>query len=277
MRKIAAIFSDMHSGYQLGLCAPATELEFDGQMRRVHLNEVQEWLWGIYARGISKAVEMAGEDEILPVHNGDPTHGDRFMEELVTTRLADQLTIARMNLGVWFALPQVKQMELCLGTGVHEFGEGSASVLLADMLREAWPDRTIGSAYHYLLNVAGVSIDLAHHGPHPGSRSWLRGNIARFYLRDVMIQNLMAMKKPPDLVIRSHFHTYINEVVCENGSESRLVITPALCIPGGHARKATRSISEVTCGMVLVECVDGRVGMVEPVLDKIDLRKYVEV
>jgi hypothetical protein len=147
-------------------------------------------------------------------------------------------------------------------------------VLLADALRESWKGRDVCSGYHFLIDIAGVIIDIAHHGPHPGSRSWLRGNVARFYLRDLMFQHLLHGEKPPDLVARSHFHSFVNEVVTEGEYESRLIVTPPLCVPGDHARKATRSIGQVTCGIVLVECVDGRIGQVAPVMDTLDIRKH---
>lgn len=269
-RIILVLFSDMHSGFKLGVCTPEA-----AEAIGARTNEIQDWLQAIMAKALETATALAGEDEIIVIHNGDVTHGDRHLVEVMTTRIADQLLIAKHNLKPWLALPNVKRMLLSYGTGGHEFEEGSATSIIADVLREGHPDRVIEEGYHFLLDVDGAGVDIAHHGPHPGSRLWLSGNVARFYLRDLMLQHIVRMETPPVLVLRSHVHTAIDEVVTVGEWESRIIITPPLCIPGDYAHKATRSIGSVKCGVVITEIVDGVPLKPVKVFDSIDLRKKV--
>jgi len=72
-------------------------------------------------------------------------------------------------------------------------------------------NKDIKMCQHGLLDIDGVTIDYAHHGPFPGSRSWLKGNIARYYLRDLMMREIMNGNSPPKLVVRAHYHTPVEE------------------------------------------------------------------
>ena len=82
-----------------------------------------------------------------------------------------------------------------------------------DRLTESHPKLDIGIAHHGRFAVDGVTFDLAHHGPSSGSRWWLRGNTARYYLRDRMLDDMALGKPPADVYLRGHYHVNIWETL----------------------------------------------------------------
>ncbi|GAG09406.1 unnamed protein product, partial [marine sediment metagenome] len=170
----------------------------------------------------------------------------------------------------------VTTMRLVYGTESHEFGQGTAPELVAAQLRLALPGRDIKTVRHGLFDIDGVVFDCAHHGSGPGSRAWLRGNIARYYTRSLMMDDLLAEKKPPRVVLRAHYHTHLRETVRirPNGHEyvTDFVLTPSYCGMTHYALKVTRSSYMLGCGLVAFEIVDGALEGVHPFVRTVDLR-----
>jgi hypothetical protein len=173
---------------------------------------------------------------------------------------------------MWYQYPNLKSMTVGSGTGAHNFGESSSSILVVNGLRAAYPKVDTSMIIHCLADYNGVNVDYAHHGPHPGSRSWLKGNVARFYLRDLMLQEICAGAAPPRLVLRAHFHEPIHETLETGGYTSELFITPALCMLGEHAVQATRSTPRACVGTTLFEIVDGEIVKCHRLYQTLDIR-----
>lgn len=276
-RFILVDLSDTHGGFKAALLNPEVVLYDEDERGKVvpyspKLTATQRFLWDLYERNIAETVELAGSDPIHVLHNGDLTHGNKRPEQLVTTSIANQILIAQANLEPWLRVKQVKTLRLATGTGWHEFGEGSASVLVADALRRRYPGRDIAASYHGLADYGGFVVDYAHHGPPPGSRVWLRGNVARFYLRDLMMQELLAGNCPPDLVLRAHYHAYIREVLELEGHESTLIVTPSYSFLTDFAHKATRAAHRVSVGQVAFEVVGGKLARIFRQFETLDIR-----
>jgi hypothetical protein len=231
-------------------------------------------------------MSLAEKDDIFVMHLGDATHGNHYGDkELVSTRLADHYAIAKDNMSFWLDEPQVKYLSMIKGTGVHEWGQGSTTAILADALKEKYRNKRIEMCGHSYLTAFGVDFDLAHHGPSPGIRNWLRGNVLRLYVRSLMMDDIMAGKRPPDIIVRGHFHDYVPETmkIRANGTTYKTegIILPSFAMLDDYARKVAKSPGSVTFGIAAVEIINGRIYKIhdsEPeFMEKIDLRTRTEV
>lgn len=281
-RTILAVCSDLHGGHRHGLLNPATVLhEYDEEGEVVDdyhppLNPVQKYLWKQYTGWIEEIGELAGKSRVVVSMNGDMTAGDKHKDLLVSDRMSDQVIIARYNLEPWFKLKTMKDIRIVKGTGAHNFGEGSSELILGELARAFHPKADVRVSDHALPTIDGMTVDISHHGPPPGSRIWLKGNEARYYLRSLMMDEFSAGNIPPRLVFRGHYHRYVKETIdIEWGGEfhtSTIIITPSFSFPNGYARQVVRSPSRVTHGMVVCEIVDGELLRVIPLIKTLDIR-----
>jgi len=270
------VLSDTHAGHKLGLCNPATTLEdnTDRQIKKYHptLSETQKFMWETYQWGKKEILKIADKDDIFIIHNGDPIHGKASFLETTSSRLSDQLLIAQANMDEWFQHKNVKKGWFTVGTGIHELGEGTAQILIADALNNKYPDKHINVVYHGELNIDGFLIDYAHHGPNSGSRKWLEGNELRYYLRSIMIKELMEGNIPPHLVLRGHYHTYVREFLEINGHPSWIVLLPGFTFKDDYTRRATKSEYKQGIGMIAFEIINGKLHDTYPFIKVVDIR-----
>jgi len=282
-RTILAICADLHGGHYHGLMNPETTLEeqdkIGNKIRDYHpkMNPIQDYLWETYTADIDLVREIAGQDPVIAILAGDMTAGIRHPDMLVSNRMADQVAIAKANMKPWHErLPTLAGVRFVKGTGAHNFGDGSSEILLSMFEEEKYPAIPVTITDHELITVGGMTADISHHGPTPGSRNWLKGNEARYYLRSLMMDELMAGQAPPRLVVRGHYHTWCRETLSIdfNGVEytSTLVILPSYTFPNGFARQMIRSPARVTHGMMAAEAVDGGLLRIYPLRHTIDIR-----
>ena len=264
-REIFVFESDSHAGMTYGLMYPDTQLieeTHDGK-REYYTpaqREIQKLLCEIRENNLKLAKSIAGKDPITYFHNGDITHGTKYPEFLVSTAMSAQLTIARRNLQEMYSVLGDKTKTVLIeGTGAHNFGEGSAEVMLYEELKGKHP---IMHHRHMMYNSNGFRIDIAHHGAGVGIRQWTKGNAMRYYTASIMIEDLVNGTEPPDLVVRGHFHTHHTEVLQVGElrrKETRIINLPAMCGMNTHSRQATRSTSYVSFGLCIVEVIDGKI------------------
>ena len=148
--------------------------------------------------------------------------------------------------------------------------------MLTHMLKVLYPDKKIEIADHWLLDLDGYVMDVAHHGAGPGSRNWLKGNILKWYTESLM-QDCIDLQEPvPDVVLRAHHHEpiYTRGVHQTGGRVWRTdaFITPPFCFIGSHAQKVIRSPGRMSVGMVALEVVNGKLLDWHFFLRTIDLR-----
>src|ERR1035437_8447410 len=275
-RVVAVALADLHSGCKVSCMNPNTELYDDDKQKnyRPTLTHSQEKLWyQIYAPAIKETFEFAADDEMILLHNGDLTHGDRFKVQLVSDRLSDQMDIAEANITPWFAYPHLTKVRIIQGTGVHVFGQGSSEIIVCKYLQKEFPKVDTDFRTHSLLTIAGVPFDVAHHGPHPGGRDWLRGNVARYYLRDLMYREQHRGNTPSRVVLRAHYHNPVHEFLEMGPDQSDLFILPSMSMLDEHSTKATQSADEVTNGITLFEIIDGELVRFKRLYTKTDIRE----
>lgn len=277
--------SDIHSGSSLGLVPPGTLFEGEnglGQWNQISypLNEGQTWLWKVFKDAIKKTKKIIGDSELVVVVNGDLTQGGKYKQELIATEPFEQIFIAYSC--VDFLLkelePNARVVRFGKGTNSHVYDNGSAEVIVGKLLANKHPQLDVKTVHHGLGTLrSGKKIDFAHHGPFPGSRAWLKGNSARFYLRDLMIREMRSGGSPADLYVRSHYHQLIHEVMIEvlgDGTEveSHLIITPSMALMNSFAMQATQSNHSITNGMVLAEFKTDGALKIHNLVDSLDLR-----
>jgi hypothetical protein len=281
-RVVIAAFGDLHSGHELGLLNPETGLyredrEGNPYVHVPKLNDNQEYLWELYHDDhIPEVIKLAEEDEVIPVFLGDVSQGNRFHDEVMTSRMSDQLLISEANFLPWFNYKNVNTMRLTRGTAPHSYGEGSAEVTVAALLTRRFPERDIKTIYHGLADISGMKTDYAHHGPYTGSRNWLQGNVARLYLQSLIEDELDFGNEPAQLVLRAHFHSFVKVFFYKQfqGKEynSWLIVVPSYCMLPDYARQRTRSKFLITNGMVAIEVIDGRIYQTHFFGETLDIR-----
>jgi len=282
-RRIVAALSDTHGGHLLGLLNPATVLvkaspNGEAVEWTPELNTTQRKLWREYTTNTAMAAEFAGDDELLVFHDGDATQGDAHNHTIPDTTREDQREIAYFNLVPLLQLKTVKKMRLLTGTEIHV--PESAEARIAWRLARA-TGKDVRIYNHDRPSVDGVIFDVAHHGPHPGTRDWLFGNVATLYLRDRVYRDRRLGRQPAAVYLRGHYHHWVHVSIYDEWegrqSEHHLVILPSFCGLGEYARKATRSDPTLTTGIGLFEVVDGRLGRIVPVTQTWDLRTEEEL
>ena len=258
--------ADHHAGHALGLCNPEVQLfSPDGEPFTPSLHETQRYLW--YDRWIGPLEEIrhwAGRSTVHVQLAGDLGQGNKHKDEWISQSTFDsQATIIQANLEPLFRIfKRLEAVEIAIGTGAHNFGTGGLEIIARNLVQSAHPKVPIDISYHNRSCVHGCWVDMAHHGPWPGSRKWLHGNGPRFYLRDAMMRDYNVLgKEPSKIYLRGHYHTKVCERVEEflggKEYESWIIEVPSLLGLGDYAHKATRSISTITNGICAIEIIDG--------------------
>ena len=276
-RVILMAFGDTHAGHTKGLMNPDTVLErFDeeGEIEEYcpEMTKISRYLWGVFLEDIWSVNKLAGSDPVIAFHLGDQGQGKKYVSEWVSTRQWDQVAIAVANWEPVFKLPTLTSVRLTMGTDCHDFGEGSLTWNVLSLLKLAYPDKNIGAVEHGLAKMGGVSVDYAHKGPYTGSRNWLKGNVALYYLKSLQMDELDFGHEPPDLVIRAHYHEFIDVYNRKNGHQSWLTILPSYCGLSQYAIAATGSAFILKNGLVAYEIVNDKLVNIHPFLHKLDLR-----
>jgi hypothetical protein len=280
-RAILVVLSDMHAGHRHGLMSPETildEIDQEGNLiKNYHptLNPIQNYLWGQYIEWISEVKDIAGSDPLYIAFNGDITCGNKYQQLMVSDRIADQFAIAEANFRPLYDL-HPRAVRIIKGTGAHVFNEGTSEIVVTTLLKTRYPGVDTAVKDHGLINFHGVDVDISHHGPPPGSRKWLEGNEARYYLRSAMLDEITAGHVPPRIYYRAHYHQSVEETLIVRGNGNRykssLIITPSLAFIDSHARQTVRSPSRITHGMSVAEIVDGQLLRNIPLERTIDIR-----
>lgn len=269
MRKAKATINDLHSGHKLGLLSPKTILYEEneaGEMKPYTpaLTESQVYLWELYTGHVKEAIRYADGCPLFLLVNGDITQGIKHPGHWVSTRLADQILIAVANLEPWFEYANLSHVRISIGTAAHNFGIGSAEMLVGQILAERYPAVDVRVANHGLMTIkdeqGAVVFDYAHHGPGKGIRNWLYGNTARYYLRDLMQRDILAGRVPPRVVERAHAHVKLHEILETGDYISDLFVVPSYCMMDDYAVQVTKSVEGLTHGMLVHECDGGRHG-----------------
>ena len=285
-RTILAVRGDTQGGHAGGLLNPETEIpvlgvDESGQMavedvQRPSLRPFQRKLWEWHEADRKSIGKLAGSDPIVFLEMGDLTQGNVFRDDLGEVSLTAQATISAYSMFPWLDMPQVRAAYMVRGTGVHVWGEGATETLLSKYLSAEYPRTKVRITDHWMLSVDGMLIDVAHHGPGAGLRPWTRGNAFELYVKGILLDDITAGRRPPDLVLRAHHHefTAAHALYQVNGAVWQLpgYITPPMCYIGSHTQKVMNSPSRMGVGLLAFEIVNGKILQTIPMVHTIDLR-----
>ena len=275
--------ADPHAGHVLGLLNPETilvrQLDKAGEYEEwtPELTHTQRLLWyDRYLIHLNELKDIAGRDEVIVFHVGDPTQGTKYAQGLIAdVSRSDQRIIAEWNLKPIISLPNVKIVRLFTGTPAHVW-PGSADAKIAYALKQDFPSKDIESVHHSRSRVDREIFDTSHAGPHPGSRDWLHGNVALYYLRDRIYRDRRMGKEPARVYIRAHRHVWLPVPFIDRwqGVETKhdLTVVPSYCGMTAYARGVTQSEPELVNGMCVYEVVDGKLAEIHPLVTYTDLR-----
>jgi len=244
----------------------------------VRLGKFQRYAHRLREQYLTNVIDMASGDETVHLHAGDLTQGKKYPALLMSDCDDDQCAIATANLGHAYRRLNPTHARIISGTAAH-VGLGAASEKgVTRQLAAQFPQLDLRLLAHPLIDLDGVTFDAAHHGPSTGSREWLKGNVARYYLRSQMWWEFRQGKPPADVYIRAHYHEFVHEWLEEtfHGQRflSHLVVLPSWCGMSEFSRKVTRSKNYVTNGLVVFEVIPGdQIPVrVHPLLKTLDLR-----
>lgn len=284
-RRIVVLRGDTHSGQDGGLKNPATLLPeysineegdrvLDG-WEPVRLSPFQKRMWAWHEEARAQMISLADGDPMTMIEMGDLTHGGYFKDDAEEAGMSDQYFLSKSSLMPWLEMPQLEGIYFTRGSGVHTWFK-AAETLLTHELKAEFPKTTIKLADHWMLNIDGVILDVAHHGTHPGKRAWLRGNEFMIYIRSLLIDAATEGGPVPDVVLRGHKHeftrTWATYQVASKYWECLGIITPPMAYINAYAVMATQSISRLSIGMVALEIINGKLHKVHPFVHWIDLR-----
>ena len=282
-RVIILCVADTHAGNKLGLMNPAVELleqDESGEFAPVRppLGPLQKRLWKWFTKDVEAVAGLAGEDEIIYLHQGDVVQGHKHMSlQVGNGSQSNQLLIAIANQIPILGLPNIRQARFIAGTAAHD-GIGAAAVVsLLQVLKMQYPAIRFKALYHGVLNVDGFTLDYAHHGPAGGSRKWLEGNSLLWYLRDIVLKEWTERCQVAARVhTRAHVHVFRQATyhATLKGEQHQFdaILLPSWCGMGDFAYKVTRSEPVQTFGMIALEVVGGELVKVHQFIHSLDLR-----
>lgn len=274
-RAIIVAESDLHGGHSLGLLNPETKLlNKEKKEYSPILTEMQNHLWETREWGRNEIISLADKSPIVLFQIGDVNQGMKYD---VDNNLVSQVKIAVMNIHPWLMVKNLVAVRIDAGTEAHSFGYGDAEELLVYNVQQIRKNIDIQLVEHNVSNIYGLLIDHAHHGPNPGKREWTKGNVALYYLRDLMMRDILRGRTPPQLVWRGHYHQVVEVFNRINGPDNKvykswLWVLPSLCGMNGFALQRTQSEFELTNGIVAFEVVDGKVKDAYEFTKMLDLR-----
>ncbi len=210
---VLGVCSDLHCGSTIGLC-PETGIELDDG-GSYEASPGQRWLWSEWRRGWEHVQRIAEREDadLGVIVNGDATDGNHHgTTQILSGAEGIHIRVATESLRVPLALSP-KWVWIVRGTETHVGKSGGLEEGMAVALdREGHPvqrDVNTGrwSSFHLRLDIHGKLLDFRHHG-RMGQRAHTRPGYVHLYAHDIWAEYALRGETPPDLAVRSHFHTY---------------------------------------------------------------------
>lgn len=217
------VVSDTHCGCQLALCPPTVQLDEGGTYNH---SKLQSKLWSMWEEFWHETVPIYTHGEpYAVVHNGDVVDGVHHNSTTqISHNMKDQCAIA-----VEVMKPIV---ELCEGRYYHIRGTQAhvgKSAQTEDGLAKALgaiPDEHQYARNDLWLQVGGGLIHLLHHIGSTGSLAYETTAVMK-ELTESFVEAARWERRPPDMIVRSHRHRYVELAIPTRNGKARAVVTPA--------------------------------------------------
>jgi hypothetical protein len=252
-RSLLALMSDSHSNSTLGLCSPEAALP-EGQT--VALSKAQQWLWQCF-EDFQRAIvrEYRAGDRLYGVHVGDGPDMNFRTAQLHTTDPGGAVSLFVETIRPFRELCE-DGWWLVRGTEAHGGTSGNLEELAARLLEAThYPaDNKLASCWLLRLELAGVKLDLTHHGP-LGRLPWTKANGLMRVASEIIDAHVEAGEVVPDLAVQGHNHIWADTGT--NRRRLRAISLPCWQLPTSYGfRVSPRRSTDI--GGALVICEDGR-------------------
>lgn len=241
---------------------PPTFETDDGNV--VGQNTLQREMWKFWTKGLWPAIDRRAKTrETVVVLNGDLI--DSHHHGTFQVWSTDPLEHIQAATEILSPISAKYKTYVTRGTPAHVMASGSADEQVAQEIgaEKVSGNRKVRSSFHLKLTFSGVLFDLAHQGPNPGMRMWLFGNSLRGYARTIVLDALVRHERPPDCVVRSHFHRKCLETVNDYNHECKAIVTPALQFKTEYSHMIVSHESIADVGATVISMDNERISNVE--------------
>ena len=253
---ICPIHSDRHVGSHIGL-SPKKWHTFRGKERielspspvQQIINAQWEDSWNWIFKQQLPIVAFDNADGIEGDHNGIFGIWSKNPMEQAGVAI-DILLPKRQKCQRWYATK---------GTPAHVGEMGQWDEYVAKELGATTDQTDEFASPHWKVNVSGTLWDVAHQGPRPGRSLHKFGDSVRAFGKDVVLRQLAQGNRPPDVIVRSHVHVAVHEIVKLYDHECHVIITPALQGKTEYATKISSEDDVADIGIAWVKVCDGKV------------------
>ena len=253
--KCFVVISDMHTGHKQGLISPDSKLDEDVP---IPLYPIPESLWNITESVRDYVNTNCKKYDKWLINLGETTQGNEYQDDLLTAEMSLQFRWAAETMHPFLNMKGMRGARFLQATGWHEYGDGSSSKLMVEMLKFKYPKLDIKQMNQSRMLVDNVLFEWTHHGSATSKRKYLEGNSAFLDAKDRILHHIIEKKKCPDLTFTAHTHkpSQAKASILTNGAyiNNTQVITPPMCGAGCYSRKvANPSMYYVGMHLVLTD------------------------
>ena len=219
------IVSDLHAGCQLALCPPDGALLDEGGT--YHPSKLQQKLWGMWSEWWGEHVPRFTHGEpFLVVCNGDAIDGTHHgATHQISHNMTDQVRIAERLLEPVVAACDGRYYHV-RGTEAHV---GKSAQYEEALAKSVGAVKTAEGQYarnDLWLELGGGLIHALHHIGTTGSLAYETTAVMK-ELSESYVEAARWSRRPPDLIVRSHRHRYVELAIPTSNGKARAVVTPA--------------------------------------------------
>ncbi len=184
-------------GGTTALCPPRAELSDGGTYQ---YSKLQKGLWSLWNKVWKKVFEIAGNDDLFLVLNGEPCDGDHHnTHQIWTRRVYEQIDASLTCLGI--PAGRAKAIFCTRGTEAHDRQYEAGDYVAKEL--GAYGHR----AHEFIeLDLQGNKFHIKHQGPTPGYKDHTEGDAIRRELRDQFYKHIKRGKEPPQYFVWAHYH-----------------------------------------------------------------------
>ena len=249
------VISDQQTGHKQGLVNPSSEME---EGVPVPLYPVAESLWSLTKEVRDWVEKNCKKYDKWLINLGETTQGNEFKDDLLTAEMHLQFKWVTETMYPFLDMKGMKGARFLQATSWHEYGDGSSSKLMVELLKARYPKLDIKQMNQSRMLVNNVLFEWTHHGSSTSKRKYLEGNAAFLDAKDRIIQHLVERKRVPDITFTAHTHKPSKNTasILSDGAyiENTQIITPPMCGAGCYSRKvANPSMYYVGMHVVLVD------------------------
>jgi len=248
--KTVFVISDLHIGSSVAML-PDNAYIYDDV--RVEPSDAQKWLKRVWNTVLERAFEIAGNDEIVMVFNGDLIDGDHHgTYQLVVADQLQQVMMANDILEP--VIDRADKVLFTRGTPSHVGREGRYDEMIAKNFDGEKLGTESHSHWHMKIDVDGVRFDFSHFSTQSGIYR-NSGNAINQLAAETTMSYFMNGEQPPHYTVRSHRHVYKSS---GDNFPTEAIQTPAFQLGTSYVLSGRNPNSLADIGMIVFKCNNGK-------------------